>query len=63
MRAGERWRIHRRLAKIAGLIGRLHYEAREWREAVTYLSQARRATIPEDVTLFLDPREYREHPR
>ena len=54
--------IDPRRAEIAGLIGRLHYEAREWREAVTYLSQAAGAAIPEDVTLFLDPREYREIP-
>ena len=44
------------------MIGRLHYEAREWREAVAYLRQAAGAEIPEDVTLFLDPREYREIP-
>jgi len=54
--------IDPRRAEIVGLIGRLHYEAREWREAVTYLSQAAGAAIPEDVTLFLDPREYREIP-
>ena len=54
--------IDPRRAEIAGLIGRLHYEAREWREAVAYLSQAAGAAIPEDVTLFLDPREYREIP-
>ena len=54
--------IDPRRAEVAGLIGRLHYEAREWREAVAYLSQAAGATIPEDVILFLDPREYREIP-
>ena len=54
--------IDPRRAEVAGLIGRLHYEAREWREAVAYLRQAAGATIPEDVILFLDPREYREIP-
>ena len=54
--------IDPRRAEVAGLIGRLHYEAREWREAVAYLRQAAGAEIPEDVTLFLDPREYREIP-
>ena len=54
--------IDLRRAEIAGLIGRLHYEAREWREAVAYLRQAAGAEIPEDVILFLDPREYREIP-
>ena len=54
--------IDPRRAEIAGLIGRLHYEAREWREAVAYLRQAAGAAIPEDVILFLDPREYREIP-
>ena len=48
--------IDPRRAEVAGLIGRLHYEAREWREAVAYLRQAAGAEIPEDVTLFLDPR-------
>ena len=47
--------IDPRRAEVAGLIGRLHYEAREWREAVAYLRQAAGAEIPEDVTLFLDP--------
>ena len=32
--------IDPRRAEVAGLIGRLHYEAREWREAVAYLRQA-----------------------
>ena len=54
--------IDPRRAEVAGLIGRLHYEAREWREAVAYLRQAAGAPIPEDVILFLDPREYREIP-
>ena len=54
--------IDPRRAEMAGLIGRLHYEAREWREAVAYLRQAAGAPIPEDVILFLDPREYREIP-
>ena len=54
--------IDPRRVEVAGLIGRLHYEAREWREAVAYLRQAAGAEIPEDVTLFLDPGEYRETP-
>ena len=55
--------IDPRRAEVAGLIGRLHYEAREWREAVAYLRQAAGAAIPEDVTLFLDPASIGRSPR
>ena len=61
-RVSGRWRLIRGGLRWRVSIGRLHYEAREWREAVAYLRQAAGAEIPEDVTLFLDPREYREIP-
>ena len=53
--------IDPRRAEVAGLIGRLHYEARVAGGGRVSESGCG-ATIPEDVILFLDPREYREIP-
>ena len=55
--------IDPRRAEIAGLIGRLHYEAREWREAVAYLRQAAGAAIPEDVIALPGPPRVPRDPR
>ena len=55
--------IDPRRAEIAGLIGRLHYEAREWREAVAYLSQAAGAAISGGRDAFSRPPRVPRDPR
>ena len=53
--------IDPRRAEVAGLIGRLHYEAREWREAVAYLREAAGARYRKTSSSSWT-REYREIP-
>jgi len=54
--------IDPRRAAAYNLMGYVHYNCMDWDNAIPCFQQALQKKIPEDVVLFLNPREYKDIP-